>query len=405
MVYPPLRGTSHGSERDRAESMIRSLTKTWRRLRPAAGGPTTHLIDGRDLGERIASFRSLGGNCEFGFVQRYCGIEPSGLFRFAYTDIEPLTHAIAGGLERYGSPGDLRLEETESGIYYCVSSCYNFWYNTQRRADEVDKNLFLEDQYGKVAHLKGAFLRDLATGDKILVRKPHPGEARPAFMELAQAIWRHGPSTILRVTEDETGPPVVQRTSERLLEGTVKRFSPQERNYETDLDSWIGLCDAAYAVHHGLPPDHARPVPPRARRRVSRPKRHGTRRPGSVLNAYTDLLDTSAFDPEAVYVFSAWVWLPAEFSASRLFAVVGRERLGWCDADLDRRECWQRVWAAGRVAVEGAARPSAGLGVVAEPGQHFWSWGSELREGPIPSPSEVPTVSIEAPFVQRLLRR
>ncbi|KQT19305.1 hypothetical protein ASG40_00100 [Methylobacterium sp. Leaf399] len=372
-----------------------------RRLRPSRQGPTTGVLGGLGVSDRIAAFRSLGGNCEFGFVQRYCGAEPSGLFRFAYADVEPLTHAIADNLDKYGAPGDLSLEETESGTYYCRSGCYNFWYNTQTHADAVDRSAFLERQYGKVAHLKRALLSDLATGEKILVRKPQQGEDDAAFMALAQAIWRHGPSTVLRVTEGEPG---LRRTSGRLLEGTVRRISQPERNYETDLESWIGLCDAAYAAHHGLRPAPAGPL---ARpTRLARPaRRHDTGLPGEVLNSYTTLLDIRAFDPRTVYVFSAWVWIPADFSAARILAVMGTERLGWCDADLGLRDCWQRVWAAGRVAPVDGERPCAGLGIVGEPGQHVWSWGWELRRGPIPAPAGTPTVPVEGSFLKRLLGR
>ncbi|MBE7247769.1 MAG: hypothetical protein INR63_22720, partial [Actinomycetospora chiangmaiensis] len=42
------------------------------------------------LAERLHAFRSLGDNCEFGFVQRYGGVEPSGLLRFSYTPMEDL---------------------------------------------------------------------------------------------------------------------------------------------------------------------------------------------------------------------------------------------------------------------------------------------------------------------------
>ena len=51
------------------------------------------------LARRLHAFRSLGDNCEFGFVQRYGGVEPSGLLRFSYT---PLA-ATAGWRESQGA--------------------------------------------------------------------------------------------------------------------------------------------------------------------------------------------------------------------------------------------------------------------------------------------------------------
>ncbi|TXN41634.1 hypothetical protein FV232_01615 [Methylobacterium sp. WL30] len=332
------------------------------------------------------AFRSLGGNCEFGFVQRYGGAEPSGLLRFAYTPLDDLIEALTTDFSRYGAPGDLILEATETGVYYCRSQTYNIWSNTQRQVEGTDHDALLEHEYGRVAHLKAKMLADLATGAKILVRKVEPGEPDSAFARLAEAVWRHGPSTLLRVHEadDDGVVPPFRRTGPRVLEGGVRRFAPGEQAWDVDLESWVALCDAAYAEHAGVPLAWLAPAPSADAMRLPRgTTRHKGlhREPG--LSAFTKLLDPARFDPATPYVFSAWVRIPAGASPERIFAVMGRERLGWCDADLTVRDRWQRVWAAGRIGT-GQHRPCVGLGLIGGAGDRFQSRDWHLHEGPVP---------------------
>ena len=207
------------------------------------------------LAERMHAFRSLGGNCEFGFVQRYCGAEPSGLFRFSYTPLADLLDALATDFEKYGAPSDLVLMPTETGVYYSRSRTYNVWSNTQQRVGAVDHDALLAREYGRVAHLKAKMLADLASGTKIFVRKAGADETDADFLQLAEAVWRHGPSTLLRVREanpKEAAEPL-RRTGTRVLEGGIRRFAPDEQAWELDLESWVALCDAAYAERHGVP--------------------------------------------------------------------------------------------------------------------------------------------------------
>ncbi|GJD43377.1 hypothetical protein AFCDBAGC_1229 [Methylobacterium cerastii] len=344
------------------------------------------------LATRMAAFRSLGGNCEFGFVQRYCGAEPSGLLRFSYTPLDDLIDALETRFERYGAPSDLVLAPTETGVYYCRSRTYNIWSNTQRTVAGTDHDALLEREYGRVAHLKARMLADLATGEKILVRKADAGQTDADFQRLAEAVWRHGPSTLLRVREAAPGSATepLRRTGDLVLEGSVRRFAPGEQAWDVELESWVALCDAAYAARAGVAPAALAAAPSadamRLPRRTTLHAAHN-QRPG--FSAYTKLLDTTRFDPATPYVFSAWIRIPADASPERIFAALGRERLGWCDADLGIRDRWQRIWAAGRVG-DGTDRPCVGLGLIGDAGDRFESRDWHLREGAVPDWSAPP---------------
>lgn len=364
---------------------------------------TSAAPDSPTMAERLQAFRSIGWNCEFGFVQRYSGIEASGLFRFTFTPIKTLTAAVSSGFERYGAPGDLQICESESGFYYCRSKTYNFWYNTSHKVGTGDTRAILREEYGKVAHLKRKILQELADGSCILVRRAEPDESRAAFAQLAAAIADHGPSTILRVFEADEDHEAgsLERVSDTVLVGRIARFAPQVRAYEIDLEPWLTLCDRAYAAWRGVPelgPAGAREnllsLPDRLRR-------HRGRRPGGT-SLFTEAVDTRALAPDRPYVFSAWVWIPREFEGTRVFANLGHERLGWRDADLSLRECWQRVWAAGRIPRD-QPRLRVGLVVTEERKNLIWSSRWRLHEGPVPSDPAQPAPVSARPSLLRWL--
>ena len=74
----------------------------------ATAGPQQ---DDRAADHRTAlmlDFESLGENCEFGLVQRRCGIEPLGLLRFSSTPLPPLLHALRERFAGMGAAGDDR---------------------------------------------------------------------------------------------------------------------------------------------------------------------------------------------------------------------------------------------------------------------------------------------------------
>jgi hypothetical protein len=338
------------------------------------------------LGHRLHGFRSLGDNCEFGFVQRYGGVEPSGLLRFSYTPLEDLIRGLRCGFADFGAPGDLHLSVSAGGTYYCHSQAYNIWANTGHPAGSIEPGDLLEREYGRLAHLKRKMLEDLADGSKILVRKVDRGAAESDFARLAEAVWSHGPSTLLRVTEagpDWTLEPA-RRVADRLIEGRVRRFAPVEQAWEVDLEPWLHLVDSTYALAHDARPTRIdTDAFPEALSLSGRLRRHMGRHREKALTAYTRAVDPTGFRQDAVYVFSSWVWIPEDFDGERIFAAAGYARLGWLDADLSRRRCWQRVWASGRLRHD-VAREPIGLGMIGTRRDGFWSYGARLSEGPIP---------------------
>ncbi|MCJ2012600.1 hypothetical protein [Methylobacterium sp. J-076] len=352
------------------------------------------------LARRMHGFRSLGDNCEFGFVQRYGGVEPSGLLRFAYTPMEDLIRGLRCGFADLGAPGDLHLSVSEGGAYYCHSRAYNIWANTGQAPGAIAPEPLLAREYGRLAHLKGKMLDELAAGSTVLVRKVARDEPEGDFARLAEAVWAHGPSTLLRVTEAGPGwrPEPVRRVGERLIEGRVRRFAPTARAWEVDLEPWMHLVDGAWALERGeAPTDLGAGAFPEALRLPGGLRRHAGRRRAAGFNGFTRMVDPAGFDPTAIYTFASWVWIPEAFGGERIFAASGYARLAGRDADLTLRRCWQPVWASGRLGH--AAREPVGLALVGSDRDAFWSAGGRFSRGPIPgqgAPPALPTPP--APF-------
>lgn len=343
------------------------------------------------LSERLHGFRSLGDNCEFGFIQRYGGVEPSGLLRFAYTPMEDLIRGLRCGFEDLGAPGDLHLSVSQGGTFYCHSRAYNIWANTGQTPDSIAPETLLDREYGRLAHLKHKMLDELATGSHIFVRKVAQDEPQADFDRLAEAVWAHGPSTLLRVTEagPDWRPEPVRRAGVRLIEGRVRRFAPLDTAWETDLEPWMHLVDSAWSLVRGVPATElgegafhpAMPLPGGLRRHAGR-----RREPG--FHGFTRMVDRAAFDPQAIYTFAAWIWIPEAFSGTRIQAAAGYARLSGLNADLTRRNCWQKVWASGRLTH--AEREPVGLAMVGSNRDHFWSAGARFVRGPIPEQGQAP---------------
>ncbi|GJE36301.1 hypothetical protein [Methylobacterium persicinum] len=359
--------------------------------RPQGAGTTGTGQAAAALARRLHGFRSLGDNCEFGFVQRYGGVEPSGLLRFAYTPMEDLIRGLRCGFADLGAPGDLHLTVSEGGAYYCHSRAYNIWANTGQTLGTVEAADLLEREYGRIAHLKRKMLDELSEGSLIFVRKVAAAEPEDDFARLSEAVWAHGPSVLLRVTEVGPGwrPEPARRVGDRLIEGRVRRFAPTAQAWEVDLEPWLHLIDGAWAlVRDEAPTNLASGAFPEAMPIPDGLRRHAGRRRETGFNGFTRMVDAAGFDRNAVYTFTSWVWIPEGFGGERILAAAGYGRLAGCDADLSRRNCWQPVWASGRLTH--AAREPIGLAMIGSGRDAFWSAGGRFSIGPIPGQGPAP---------------
>lgn len=351
------------------------------------------------IGQLMLQFQSVGDNCEFGVVQRYCGVEPSGLFRFSTSGIQELIDALNEDFASYGAPGDLEIIPGTGNFYWCRSRRYGFGRSSNQTVGTVDPAELLAREYDKVAHLKTRLLKELAAGQQIVVRKGDTGETRDQFLQLAAAIRRHGPARVMRV-EVATAPETIGTAewhAPGILFAYVRRFSPYDGGMRIDLEPWIDLCRDAHALATSGRPALAREGTSTPIRLQDKAARHVTKRSPTRFTSFRTSLDPGAYRRDAISVFSAWVWIPSGFRAEAVFVLVKASdvylRLANRDADLGLRDAWQRIWISAQLP-DGSSSLVVGLGVTGEAGQRFWSTDWRANQGPVPPPAAPPSVPI-----------
>lgn len=352
-------------------------------------GPQTslHALLGR--------FESIGDNCEFGLVQRYCGVENLGLLRFSASHIDDLVHALDTDFELYGRGDDLLVYPHVSNHLFCRSRRYVFEYNTGHPAGSDDPAAVLKRESRKVAYLKRRFLEDLRLGEKILVRKAGPDEGPDQSADLLRAVRRHGPCEVLTVKAAEGGPRL-RRHEGGWLEGRVERFAPYDQVDAVDLTPWLDLCHRTSEFVHG----HPAPTPPSGNLLSAfsgLPRRHRAD-PDAEQTVFGPLVDLQPLDRKAVHSLSCWVWIPRAYRGEGIAAAIGDRRLRYREADLDVRERWQKLHITATLPEEhrrlriGVVSRGRGAGV-------FHSAGWRFEEGPEPHPDMRP------PLAARLMVR
>lgn len=262
-------------------------------------------------------------------------------------------------------------------------------------AGSIAPEALLEKEYSRTKHLKSVFFEELSSGSNMLVRTESQGETDADFKRLAVALHSNGASPLLRVKAVGATwkPEPIRPVGDKLFEGSIRWFSIQEA-WAVDLEPWVHLCDAAYAAQYDLPVQalgapHRGPNPITFNTRL---RHHVGQAVQSGHTSFMKAVDPTAFDPASVYVFSAWVWIPAECKATKIFAACGLQRLGWVDADLGIRERWQRIWAAGRFNTDEAPNVPVGLGMIGGETDEFWSCRSKCHVGALPHATNSPQV-------------
>ena len=201
------------------------------------------------LGDILGCFESLGDNCEFGFVQRYFGVEPLGLLRFNWIEMNRLLLGLETGFHHLERPDNLSVKTDQAGEYIVHDRTYGFAYHTERYAGQTTEEELLRGETTRLTFLKRKLLEDLQDGEKIFVRKGHDSRDLDQVIPLYERMRDLGPATLLWVvaTDEESRAGSVEQIDDGLLRGHVRRFAKYTFAREIAADSWGRLCKAAYA--------------------------------------------------------------------------------------------------------------------------------------------------------------
>lgn len=203
----------------------------------------------------IERFLSLGDNCEFGLVQRYCGGQTIGLFNFAETTIQSLVGALETRLSDLFVPGAVSINPEGQEYILRVSGSaisYHLAYHTMVMAGRKTPEEVREQEVRRLAFLARKFIEDLEDAEKIFVYKSDVPVSVSEIKELSTALRKYGPNTLLWVTLQKPGHPAgsVEVLEERILRGYIDRFgfTPHYNGGDASIDAWLEICANAYRL-------------------------------------------------------------------------------------------------------------------------------------------------------------
>ena len=211
---------------------------------PALLVPALRSATGLDAAALVEGFESLGHNCEFGMVQRHCGAEPLGLFRFAGVTLPDLLRGLEQGFAGLGE--DAQVEAFAHGPlreFLVRDRRYTITIHTRRHETDIDAETVRREQAGQLRFFHRSFLEMLETGERLFVFQ-RPGQTLPAQMlPLLARLRRHGPNALLFVTDDAAHPPgSVEQLGYGLFRGFTDRMAPEDDVGRCNLSAWLSLC-------------------------------------------------------------------------------------------------------------------------------------------------------------------
>jgi hypothetical protein len=202
--------------------------------------------------ELMLRFESIGENCEFGLVQRRCGAEPLGLFRFASAPLPKLLAGLAARFEGLGDPDNLEVELSPNGREYLVTDKkFQLLYHAWVLADEMTAQEVHRREVRRLPLLIRKFLEDLSEAKKIFVYHGMEPLSDDDANRLLADLRRYGRNTLLWVeaADGEHPPGSVMWRGEGLLKAHIDRFAPGEDAHDLSLDCWIEICREAYRLY------------------------------------------------------------------------------------------------------------------------------------------------------------
>lgn len=219
-----------------------------RHRRPRDTEPGMRMMHGATAQELMYRFENLGNNCEFGLVQRRCGAEPLGLFRFASTSAESVVRALETGLSDLAEPGDIDIEielsEHTRKQYVAHNRKYDIRFHTGFSDDQGAPEKVHREIVRRTGFLARKLNGVLSAGNKILVFRSR-GDDDSVGMRLGAALARIGPNRLLWVAHARSRGDAgrVEPMAEGILKGEIEADSDWDN---IALETWLTLCERAY---------------------------------------------------------------------------------------------------------------------------------------------------------------
>lgn len=204
----------------------------------------------------MLSFESIGEKCDFGAVQRFYGIEPLGLLRFAWSKHPALIAALADRFSEVGTEEDTSFERFREETIVWMRK-YQLLFHTfvdgvHERPPE-QREVFYQQQRRRLVFLKDKLIRDLEDPQKILVYATSEFDSDAEVAQLFAALRQYGPNRLLYVRPEREGRPV--GTVEVLDDGLYAGYFHEINNFmegnQPPFQLWLELCRKTYQLANG----------------------------------------------------------------------------------------------------------------------------------------------------------
>lgn len=202
------------------------------------------------LGDTLMNFISLGLNCEFGLVQRYCRAEPVDLFRFGYCPLPDLIEQLDNDFSafRAGAPLDLDTDGRRTEYLSFVPGT-KIGFHTTQPVTPTSAGIVASRESRRLGLLARKLREELANSGRICVYVADHLQAGDAF-RLHDSLKRYGPVRLLVVTRRPPPflPGSVVKLQEGLLIGSIDRVTRPDFARILSLDVWLALLRTALDV-------------------------------------------------------------------------------------------------------------------------------------------------------------
>ena len=204
----------------------------------------------------MASFESLGFNCEFGIAQRRFNVEPLGLLRFGYIPLHLLVRGLAERFEGVGAPQNTKLEPVWRTEYGVSDTRYNLRTHTEiHTTSGADFDQLFARQCQRMRFLARKLLEDLQAGERIFLFQRYERLSDDEILILADRLAAYNPANRLlcvRLADDAHPACSIEWLGTRVAVGYIGQFSSwQNVGQHVSPGAWLALCRAALTGFEG----------------------------------------------------------------------------------------------------------------------------------------------------------
>ncbi|WP_428534462.1 hypothetical protein [Rhodopila sp.] len=212
-------------------------------------------VTGFTVHELMTSFQLVAGDCEFGGVQRACGSDPLGLFRFAGASPFSAVEILDSKFDGIGQDLDPYVAEHGNREWMIRDRRYGLGYHTRMSANEVSREQVTRAEKRKVSFLCRLFLEELDARQKIFVCADRFDSPPEAMLPLFLALSRYGQNTLLWITRAVSAHQVgsVEEVLPGLMRGYIDRFTPHAVGSKPSLSGWLSVLTNAWLLNQRSP--------------------------------------------------------------------------------------------------------------------------------------------------------